>query len=106
MTKAYLHVMDIRNVIKDVVKESQEPKEYRWIYFVLTGDTGKTQAYDVFAKQGDILLGKAKWFASWRKYAFFPQGGTVFEKDCLNDIASFLDDLMNARRGLIKALVS
>lgn len=83
---------------EDELDESSEGRSYRWIYFSVAKDTGKTRIYDVFAKEGSILLGKVKWFPSWRKYSFFPEAGTVFEQDCLNDIASFLEELMMLRK--------
>jgi hypothetical protein len=33
------------------------------------------------------VLGQVKWFARWRKYSFFPEGGMVFEQTCLREIA-------------------
>ncbi len=85
--------------IRDLIREElgSEPS-YKWIRFELANDTGKTKAYNVIAKEGSVYLGQVKWFPSWRKYAFFPSSLTVFETDCLKDIASFLDRLMNDRR--------
>ena len=51
--------------------------------------TGATSVWSV--KKGQITLGKIAWFSSWRKYAFFPEPNTVFEEDCLRDIADFCE---------------
>ncbi len=62
----------------------------KWIKFVETEPKPKTKTWAVMAKVDDALLGVIKWYASWRKYAFFPVAGTVFEPDCLRDIATFI----------------
>ena len=36
-------------------------------------------------------LGQVRWFARWRKYAFFPEGDKVFEETCLREIAYFCE---------------
>lgn len=61
-------------------------------------DTGKTQVFQVLAKQDGVLLGTIKWFGRWRKYAFFPEPETVYENDCLNDISIFISGLMLHRK--------
>jgi hypothetical protein len=32
-----------------------------------------------------------RWFSRWRKYAFYPGRETVFEEDCLREIADFCE---------------
>lgn len=49
------------------------------------------------------LLGLIKWHAPWRKYAFFPADGTLFEPDCLRDMASTLTELTLSHRGRVRA---
>jgi hypothetical protein len=34
-------------------------------------------------------LGEIRWHAPWRKYAYFPDASTLYEPDCLEDLASF-----------------
>lgn len=70
----------------------------KWIKFREVLDTGKTKVFEVIAIEGGFKLGEVKWFGRWRKYSFFPNGETVFEKDCLRDIADFLDRLMKGRK--------
>jgi hypothetical protein len=36
-----------------------------------------------------ILLGHIGWFGRWRRYAFSPKSETVFEEQCLREIAQF-----------------
>lgn len=72
----------------------------KWIEFVkLRKPTGrKTDIYQVVTKGGDSLLGQVSWYAPWRCYAFYPNSNCVFEKQCLQDITSFIVDLMNERK--------
>jgi hypothetical protein len=49
----------------------------------------KTKTWFVLNKHDNIHLGWIGWFARWRKYAFFPKTDTVYEEDCLKDIAQF-----------------
>jgi len=53
----------------------------------------KTKKYWVVNKHDDIYLGAIDWYNQWRKYAFFPMIGTVYEEDCLQDIAQFIKNL-------------
>jgi len=36
-------------------------------------------------------IGSVYWYNPWRKYCFFPAPGTVYEQDCLRDIADFVE---------------
>ena len=50
----------------------------------------KTDIWNVDPLQaGGFTLGQVKWFGAWRRYAFFPSAGTVFEETCLRQIANF-----------------
>ena len=54
-----------------------------------TSDSGKTRRWAVLTKDAGALLGFIAWYGPWRKYAFNPEPKTVFERDCLRDIAAF-----------------
>jgi hypothetical protein len=75
---------------------------FKWMRIEKIGDTGKTGIYAVIAKDGDLQLGQIRWFGRWRKYAFFPEPGTVFEATCLHDIADECHALMEQRKALRK----
>lgn len=68
--------------------------ETKWL--LISGDglsrSRKTGLFTVRTKDGSIELGRISWFGRWRRYAFFPARDTVFEHQCLGDIAKFLDD--------------
>lgn len=51
----------------------------------------KTKSWAVRAKGGDIKLGAVKWYGPWRQYSFFPVADTLYEKQCLRDIADFCE---------------
>lgn len=55
--------------------------------------SGKTNEWLVCSKydQTDVI-GQVKWFGRWRCYGFFPFKDTVFEKQCLRDIADFCEE--------------
>lgn len=72
----------------------------RWIDFLVEGTSpsGKTAIYSVSTKEGGANLGAVRWYAPWRKYAFFPRPETLYEQDCLRDIAAFCEAETRAHR--------
>ena len=70
----------------------------KWIRFEQAGDTGKTKIWHVVTKDEGYVLGEVKWYAPWRKYSFYPLGSTIFESQCLMDIANFLNCEMQKRK--------
>jgi hypothetical protein len=67
-----------------------------WISFEYAGPSpsGKTLEWLVHPKDNRDLaacLGFVKWHCPWRKYTFQPFSNTVFENDCLRDIADFCE---------------
>jgi hypothetical protein len=63
----------------------------KWIEFeeIETDAKRKTKIFEVVTKEDRFGLGIVKWYGAWRKYAFFPAEQTIFEWDCLRDIAEF-----------------
>ena len=77
----------------------------KWIDFVQLPSTGKTEIWQVVAKDGNQKLGTIKWFTNWRQYAFFPEPNTVFEKTCMADISEkiqMLTTILSAQRTIEK----
>jgi len=85
-----------------VYQPTKQPKytEYtsKWLRFIWHSSTGKTDVWQVRAKDGDILLGVVKWYGPFRAYSFFPEANTVYEKTCVANIAFFLVKLMEERK--------
>lgn len=63
--------------------------DYLWITCDDIASEGrKTNVYLVQARRDYTPLGTIKWFGRWRQYVFFPASGTVFNPDCLRQIAT------------------
>ena len=65
----------------------------RYLRFELIGQKPKTKVIAVQSKTHPISLGVIKWWNAWRCYAFFPNTGTLFNTECLNDIQSYIKGL-------------
>jgi hypothetical protein len=72
--------------------------QYKYIYFKWFGGTSKTQKYACLSNSSDFQLGTVEWYGTWRQYCFFPNGNTVFNIGCLDDIKDFIRQLMESRR--------
>jgi len=65
----------------------------KYLEFVIIEQKRKKDTIEVVSKLHEDVLGKIKWFARWSQYAFFPETGTVFDIECLNDIQSYMKEL-------------
>jgi len=72
--------------------------EYEYIHFKIARCLPKTRVWNCRGNHGDNLLGEVKWYAGWRQYCFFPAPSTVFNKGCLEDINSFINQCMEQRK--------
>jgi len=72
----------------------------KWIEFIErpVGEHQKTLRWQVRPKDSFEPLGMVQWFNRWRKYCFFPAPDTVFEQDCLRDIAHFIEQETQRQR--------
>lgn len=69
---------------------------FRTLY---SSKSGKTLVYQVLALDDHATsLGLIRWFARWRKYAFYPEANRVFEQTCLCDIADFCEQETKAHK--------
>ena len=68
----------------------------KWIEFELLEKKldRKTDSWVVKNKEYSSRIGIIKWHRPWRTYAFYPENATIFEDDCLRDIAQFIEDRM------------
>ncbi|MBL7942475.1 MAG: hypothetical protein JNM00_06900 [Flavobacteriales bacterium] len=57
-----------------------------------------TDIYFVMTRDEHHKIGEIKWYGAFRQYAFFPEGNTVYEKQCLGDLSKALQMLMDARK--------
>lgn len=47
----------------------------------------KTKIFEVVTKDRTGLLGQIKWYSQWRKYVFYPTSTTLFDSECLTELA-------------------
>ena len=62
----------------------------KWIKFELLDATRKTKRWQVQMQEG-TALGSVHWYGAWRQYCFFPLADTIYERQCLRDIAQFCE---------------
>jgi hypothetical protein len=78
-----------------VAVKTEERVGRKWIRFDLQNTPSrKTKVWVVWSSKEDFEgaeLGQVKFYPQWRKFAFFPASQTLFEKDCLRDIADFCE---------------
>jgi hypothetical protein len=72
--------------------------ETKWLEFHLVENKPKTEVWFVWAKGRKTYLGGIRWHGPWRCYAFFPVHGSLYEQDCLRDLADFVENLMKKKR--------
>jgi hypothetical protein len=58
----------------------------------------KTCTWNVYSKVDGFFLGKIKWFSSWRQYCFFPNDNTLWNAECVEDVAKFMREHKADRR--------
>jgi hypothetical protein len=75
----------------------------KWVSFKLEEPRRrelKTDMWHVWNLSESAHLGTVKWYGPWRKYAFFPAAATLYEQDCLRDIAGFVEsETVKHRKG-------
>ena len=49
-------------------------------------------------RQVPIILGRIQWYSQWRQYVFMPGYPTIWNRDCMNDIIFFINNLMKDRK--------
>jgi hypothetical protein len=77
-----------RTLITDVLK----PKK-TWVTFEEhpVPATWKTKAWLVLGSGNERdVIGDVRWNAHWRQYVFQPNGNTIYNPDCLEQIATFV----------------
>lgn len=65
----------------------------KWIEFrEVKQPPGKTRVWQIISKQQRAILGGIVWYGPWRKYVMEPNYNTVWEQDCLRDVAAFIEE--------------
>ncbi len=73
-------------------------EESKFLNFTLSHHSTKTSTYHVHSKKGFEFVGIIKWYSGWRRYTFYPKGGTLYDENCLKEIADFINKLMDDRK--------
>ena len=66
-------------------------KKVSWLYFEFWHQKPRTVVWRVRPQGEALTLGLVQWFSHWRKYCFFPCEPTVFDANCLREIADFCE---------------
>lgn len=74
----------------------------KWIEFILSYKGEKTSVWFVSNAETKEKIGYVKWYGPWRKYCYFPIDQTVYEQDCLRDIANFIENATKEHRQKVK----
>ena len=69
----------------------------KYVIFDLEEQKSKTKVYGVRTKSNLDRIGEIKWNSGWRRYWFMPDSETGYDSQCLKDIATFMDELMEKR---------
>ena len=67
--------------------------KYRWIDIIDQPKVGLTRRFEVKNSKSGALIGWIRWYGPFRGYAFLPCEGTVYEEDCLRDLAECVEEL-------------
>src|SRR5688572_11111304 len=59
----------------------------KWLDFNEVPFKGKTKKFEVVNREQNFTIGEVKWYGAFRQYSFFPVPNTVYERQCLMDIA-------------------
>jgi hypothetical protein len=74
----------------------------KWINIIPAHGRGKTKRWCVMTADGSTELGWISFYSRWRKYSFFPNPETLYEADCLRDIANFCETETKLWRASLK----
>ena len=58
----------------------------------------KTRIVSVRTVRSEVVLGHIHWYPSWRQYVFAPEGGMIFNSECLNRIQGYVSEMNIAHR--------
>lgn len=70
-----------------------------YLSYIEQPQPGKTKVFEVINVKHNICIGWIKWYGPFRKYCYITKyDDTVFDSNCLKEIAGFLDNLMHERK--------
>lgn len=75
-----------------------EQRQPKWIEFREVPAPGVTKRWNIVAKQSGDVIGRVCWSCGWRRYILQLGYPTEWERDCLRDVARFLEQKTAARK--------
>ena len=54
----------------------------------------KNPVYAIWNKRSKDKMGEISWYVPWRQFVFAPEPYTIYNKGCLDDLKSFMHDLL------------
>lgn len=63
---------------------------------------GKTRTVNVISERSGQYLGVIRWYGRWRQYTFHPHALTVWNPQCLMQIAYECDSMTKAHREMLR----
>jgi hypothetical protein len=70
----------------------------KYFFAVVQEEKPKTKVYAILPRSHYDRIGIVKWYPQWRQYCFFPENETVWSRKCLEELAGFINDLMEKRK--------
>lgn len=58
----------------------------------------KTRIVNVYSLNGSESIGEISWFPHWRRYVFFPAEGTLYDPDCLKELAEKVKEMTQSHK--------
>lgn len=68
-------------------------RKSKYLDFIELEPKPKTKVFKCINKVSLDELGFIKWYPPFRKYAYFSNGNIVYDRNCLEDITNFIDEL-------------
>ena len=61
-------------------------------------DNRKTPIYHIESMLSKDEIGQIKWYGAWRKFCFYPNGDTIWDNKCLEQIIAFLNQVNTKKK--------
>ena len=85
--------------VHPVDEKTGKLKDLKTKCFIVYGRRDLEHAYGL--NKHTVGLGSIGFYPAWRKYVYWPEDGTLYDSNCLNDIAAFCEEqTLQWREGL------
>ena len=73
-------------------------KETKYLIFEVVRETVRTKEIAVVNKRSSTRIGVIRWYFNWRQYVFEPDGNTIWNVGCLQDVIDVINQVKAAGR--------